>query len=84
MAKITREELETYLKVRHEFLKEDAQCYVGMYLHDNYPDKSHLFDEVDYDELVEDFDDNREASVADEDTWEEVVADYFYRVYDLD
>jgi hypothetical protein len=82
MAKVTKEELQTYLKVRREFLKEDGYYYVGMFLQD-YPGVSHLIDEVDYDELVEDFEDNREASIAEEDTWEEVVADYFYRVYDL-
>lgn len=73
----TDEEYQTYLKVRHELLLEDAQNQLEHYFDEaddymsNYPEF-----EPDYEELVAMYEEYRDAYTAFNETWDNVC--YLY------
>ena len=82
---ITKEMRETYEKVKHEYLLEDAQYQVEMFLewHEEYKSYEEVKDKVDYEEMVELFEKYQNCDVAENDTWKEVCYDYFIDNDDL-
>ena len=77
----TNEEFETYLKVQHEFLLEDARNFVADYLADARDvDPDDISDEdlerYDYEYLVRRYEKLEDCNVAFNDTWQYVVEEY--------
>ena len=70
----TKEEYQTYYKIQHKFLLEDARYYVADYLELDVDDES--LDKYDYEYLVQDYQDREDCNVSFNDTWQSVVSDY--------
>lgn len=77
----TNDEYNTYLKVKHALLLEDARAFVTDYLADERGcEPWDIDDEVlakyDYDYLVEEYEHKEDCNWAFNDTWKNIVADY--------
>lgn len=78
---MTNTEYKIYLKVKHEFLKEDARYFITDYLAEkNDCDPSditnEMLDKYDYDYLASEFEENEDCNVAFNDTWDEIIEKY--------
>ena len=77
----TNEEYETYLKVQHEFLLEDARNFVADYLaneQDIDPDDidDEEIEKYDLEYLVKRYEEEQDCDVAFNDTWRNIVEEY--------
>lgn len=78
-----QEELNIFFKVQKEFWKEDAHYQVETYL--EWAEDERLvnidLDTVDWDYLVDEYEDKQDCDVAENDTWYNIVRDYFENIY---
>ena len=78
-----QEELNIFFKVQREFWKEDAHYQVETYL--EWTEDERLenidLDTVDWDYLVDEYEDKQDCDVAENDTWYNIVRDYFENIY---
>ena len=82
----TNAEWETYLKVQHELLLEDARNFVADYLeyHDEHELSDEEFESIDFEYLVNEYEHRQDFTIPFSDTWEAVVEDYMYDFFDED
>ena len=78
-----QEELEIFFRIQKEFWKEDAHYQVETYL--EWAEDERLenidLDTIDWDYLVAEFEDKQDCDVAENDTWYNIVNDYFKNIY---
>ena len=78
-----QEELEIFFKVQREFWKEDARYQVENYIEWKDDEKFDNFDynTVDWDYLVNEFEDKQDCDVSENDTWYNIIDRYFREEY---
>ena len=78
----TYEEYETYLKVKRELLFEDAKNYSKDYIENAIEDfTEEQFNKIDFDFLVEQFEERVDYFDPTAEAWENIVANYFENYY---
>lgn len=87
---VTYEEQQIYRKVLREYEKEDATYYADRWLENNYSlnegvsldEQEKIWNLIDFDYLVDRFEDKCSIEIADEDTWRCIIQDYLVDLID--
>ena len=80
-----QEELDIFYKVQREFWEEDARNQVEDYREwaEDEDLKGINLDTIDWDYLVNEFEDKRDCNVPENDTWANIIEDYFKYIYEF-